>query len=105
MGTTKAAIVAHRRIIPVCRIATVRRILGKVKPALNRSLLHPDSNNAAAMNSDGTWFSYSQLPTIGADKWIKAPGSLSFRILKSRVSQWDGDWRESVVVLRYDPEA
>jgi len=70
------------------------------KPTLNRSILHPDSNKAVAMDSAGNWFSYSQVPTIAEENWTK-PGenTLCFRIPVSRAPEWKGNWRESLIVF------
>jgi len=70
------------------------------KPAMNRSLLHPDSNKAIAMDSQGAWFSYSRVPVADENKWQRqALDNVCFRIPSSHAPEWLGDWRESLVVF------
>lgn len=69
------------------------------KLTLERSLLHPDSNKAAAMDPAGHWLSYSEVPTLGENGWEKAEGTVCFRIPPSRAPEWTGDWKDSLVVF------
>jgi hypothetical protein len=75
----------------------------KTKPTIDRSVLHPDSSKAVAMNPDGAWLSYSQIPVRDEERWLKqSPDNASFRIPASRAPAWTGDWRESLIVFEDD---
>ena len=71
----------------------------KNSPTLTRSVLHPDSNKAAAMDPAGHWLSYSEVPILGEVGWEKQPGTVCFRIPPSRAPEWTGEWRDSLVVF------
>ncbi len=69
------------------------------KPTIERSVLHPDSNKAAAMDPAGHWLSYSEVPTRGETGWQKQPGTVCFRIPPSRTPEWQGEWVDSLIVF------
>lgn len=75
------------------------------KPTIDRSLLHPESNKALAMDAEGKWLSYSGVPVADEVGWLKpSVDTVCFRIPESRAPNWKGDWRESLVVFE-DVEA
>lgn len=68
------------------------------KPVFDRSLL--PSWKAIAMDDDGDWFAYVDIPTQGRGAWesdepikhIPAPYA----------PKWEGDWKDSLVVWEDD---
>ncbi len=70
------------------------------KPTIDRSLLHPESNKAVAMDAEGKWLSYSGVPVADDAGWLKpSVDTVCFRIPASRAPDWQGDWRQSLVVF------
>lgn len=70
------------------------------KPTIDRSLLHPESNKAVAMDAEGKWLSYSGVPVADEGGWLKpSVDTVCFRVPDSRAPNWKGDWRESLVVF------
>lgn len=70
-----------------------------LKPAMDRSLLHPASNKAIAMRADGRWLSYSHVPVANETHWQKTNSdTLCFRIPLTRSPKWEGQWEDSLLV-------
>lgn len=64
------------------------------KPVFDRSLL--PSWKAVAMDEDGAWFAYTEIPEQGEDGW-ETDGAVSY-IRIDRAPKWEGDWKDSLLV-------
>lgn len=69
------------------------------KPTIQRALLHPASNKAAAMSPKGDWLSYSAVPVLGDAGWEKQGETICFRISPEKAPTWGGDWKNSLIVF------
>jgi len=75
----------------------------KMKPTMDRRLLHPAANKAIAMSPDGAWMSYSLPPVAGPESWKKQTAdTVCFRIAAMQAPNWSGDWQSSLLVFEED---
>lgn len=71
------------------------------KPTIDRSILPAWANKAVAMDSDGSWWCYSEKPTQAAfaERWNPSDWCHNLELPPSYYPKWEGDWKDSLIVF------
>ena len=68
-------------------------------PKFDRSKLPDCANVAMAMNADGLWFSYSEIPTCGAVTWLATNFANYVVVFPDIAPKWRGHWKDSLIIF------
>lgn len=68
------------------------------KPEMDRSVLPAWANKAVAMDRDGEWFCFSDIPHVKYVFW--SSDETCARIPDSYAPKWSGDWKDSLLVFK-----
>lgn len=69
------------------------------KPFIDRSLLPAWANKAVAMDEDGRWFCFAQIPRQLTHQWVIACPHEWLKIPPSHAPKWTGNWKDSLIVF------